>query len=99
MDNIFRRIGVDVPEPVRRFLQGETDFWLRIEEYREGNTLVVRTDIPGIDPEKDVDITVTDDTLHIQARRGEKPSTRTRRVTGAKSAMGSSPAVSRCPAG
>lgn len=86
MDNILRRIGFEVPEPVRRFLQGETDFWLRIEEYREGNTLVVRTDIPGIDPEKDVDVTVTDDTLHIQARRGER--TEHKDKTGYRSEVG-----------
>jgi HSP20 family protein len=71
MDNIFRRTGIDVPEPVRRFLQGETDPWLRVEEYRDGNTMVIRTDIPGIDPDKDIDVTLTDDTLHIVARRTE----------------------------
>jgi HSP20 family protein len=71
MDNVFRRAGIEVPEPVRRFLQGETTGWLRVEEYRDGNTLVVRTDIPGIDPDKDVDITVSEDTLHVAARRNE----------------------------
>jgi HSP20 family protein len=71
MDNLFRRTGIDVPEPVRRFLQGESDPWLRVEEYRDGTTLVVRNDVPGIDPDKDIDITVTDDTLHIAARRRE----------------------------
>lgn len=71
MENIFSRTGIDVPEPVRRFLQGETAAWLRVEEYRDGNTLVVRTDIPGIDPDKDIDIIVADDALHITARRRE----------------------------
>ncbi|MGO4807814.1 Hsp20/alpha crystallin family protein [Arthrobacter sp. 2MCAF15] len=71
MDNLFRRTGIDVPEPVRRFLQGESDPWLRVEEYQDGNTMVVRTDIPGIDPDKDIDITVTDNTLLIVARRRE----------------------------
>ncbi|MDF9750457.1 Hsp20/alpha crystallin family protein [Arthrobacter sp. ES3-54] len=71
MDNLFRRTGIDVPEPVRRFLQGETDTWLRVEEYRDGNTMVVRTDVPGIDPDQDIDITVTDGALHIVARRRE----------------------------
>lgn len=69
MENIFRRSGIDVPEPVRRFLQGESDSWLRTEEYRDENTLVVRTDIPGVDPERDLDVSVTEDTLHITARR------------------------------
>jgi HSP20 family protein len=71
MENLFLRTGIDVPEPVRRFLQGEKDTWLRVEEYRDGSTLVVRSDIPGIDPDKDIDITISEDTLHIAARRAE----------------------------
>ena len=71
MDNFLRRGGLEVPEPVRRFLQGESDPSLRIEQYQEGDTLVVRVELPGIDPETDVDISVADDTLHIEARREE----------------------------
>ncbi|WAH97155.1 Hsp20/alpha crystallin family protein [Arthrobacter sp. MMS18-M83] len=71
MDNFLRRGGLEVPEPVRRFLQGESDPSLRIEQYQEGDTLVVRVDLPGIDPETDVDISVYEDSLHIQARREE----------------------------
>ena len=71
MDNFLRRGGLEVPEPVRRFLQGESDPSLRIEQYQEGETLVLRVDLPGIDPESDVDISVADDTLHIEARREE----------------------------
>ncbi|MGO4584496.1 Hsp20/alpha crystallin family protein [Arthrobacter sp. 2RAF6] len=71
MDNLFGRGGLEVPEPLRRFLQGESDPPLRIEQYQEGDTLVVRVDLPGIDPETDVDISVAEDTLHIQARREE----------------------------
>lgn len=71
MDNFLRRGGLEVPEPVRRFLQGESDSSLRIEQYQEGDTLVVRVDLPGIDPETDVDISIADDTLHIDARREE----------------------------
>ena len=74
MENFFRRGGIDVPEPVRRFLQGETEAWLRVEEYRDGNTLVVRTDLPGIDPETDIDINASDDTLQITARRTQSAS-------------------------
>jgi HSP20 family protein len=71
MENFLRRGGLEVPEPLRRLLQGDADLWLRVEEFQEGTTLVVRTDAPGVDPEKDVDITVSDDTLHIDVRRGE----------------------------
>ena len=72
MANILRRVGVDVPEPVRRFLEGELDPWLRVEEYQEEGFLVVRAEVPGIDPERDVEITVTGSQLNIGVRREEK---------------------------
>jgi HSP20 family protein len=72
MANILRRVGVDVPEQVRRFLEGDLDSWLRVEEYQEHNTLVVKAEIPGIDPERDVEITVTGNLLNIGVRRDEK---------------------------
>jgi len=72
MANILRRVGVDVPEPVRRFLEGDLDSWLRVEEYHEGNTLVVKAEVPGIDPERDVEITLNGNHLHIGVRREEK---------------------------
>lgn len=71
MDNLFGRGGLEVPEPVRRFLQGQSDSSLRVEQYQEGDTLVVRAELPGIDPETDVDISIADDRLHIDARRYE----------------------------
>lgn len=71
MDNLFGRGGLEVPEPVRRFLQGQSDSSLRVEQYQEGDTIVVRVELPGIDPETDVDISIADDRLHIDARRYE----------------------------
>jgi HSP20 family protein len=72
MANLLRRVGVDVPEPVRRFFEGDLDSWLRVEEYEEGDTLVVKAEVPGIDPEQDVEITLTGDELHMDVRREEK---------------------------
>lgn len=69
MENLVHRSGFEVAEPFRRFLQGDVEAWLRMEQYRDGNTLVIRTDLPGVDPEKDVDI--TEDRLQIDARREE----------------------------
>jgi HSP20 family protein len=50
------------------------DDWLeregmRIEEQRKDDELVIRAELPGIDPEEDVDITVEDSTLTIAAER------------------------------
>jgi len=46
--------------------------WLRIEEFTEDDHLVVRAELPGIDPEKDVEITMTGDVLHLRAERQER---------------------------
>jgi HSP20 family protein len=48
---------------------------IRVDEYRENGTLVVRADLPGIDPEKDVELTVADGMLHISAERREEEKT------------------------
>ena len=45
---------------------------LRIEEFVEDGTLVVRAELPGVDVEKDVDISVSSGLLHIKAERTEK---------------------------
>jgi HSP20 family protein len=50
----------------------EGEKMLRIEELREGDTLVIRAEMPGIDPDKDVEIDVRDQTLEIHAERKEE---------------------------
>jgi HSP20 family protein len=45
---------------------------LRVDEYREDDTDVIRAEIAGIDPEKDVEITVSDGVLHMEAHRREE---------------------------
>lgn len=72
MSNILRRAGVDIPEPVRRFLEGDLESWLRVEEYRDAGSLVVKAQVPGIDPDKDADITVTGNQLELTVRHEEK---------------------------
>jgi HSP20 family protein len=63
----------DVLEPIRRFLDGDlTTSSIRVEQFLDGNTLVVRAEVPGINPETDVDVSVADGMLHIKAEREEK---------------------------
>ncbi len=45
---------------------------IRVDEFRDGEELVVRAELPGIDPDKDVELTVADGMLHIQAERREE---------------------------
>ena len=44
---------------------------LRTEEIVDDKQVVVRAELPGIDPDKDVEITVSDHTLRITAERRE----------------------------
>ncbi len=49
--------------------------WMRTEEFQDGGQFVIRAEIPGIDPSKDVEVSLTRDTLHIRAERHEEPET------------------------
>ncbi len=50
----------------------EAEELIRVEEFREDGTLVIRADLPGIDPDSDVELTVSHGMLHIQAERREE---------------------------
>lgn len=70
---LVRREHFEFPELWRRFFEPEADgSWLRVEEYLDGDTMVVRAEIPGIDPDPDVELTISEGVLHIRARREEK---------------------------
>ena len=51
---------------MRRFFD-EGD--LRVEEFVDNDKLVVRAELPGIDPDRDIDIDIRDHTLRIRAER------------------------------
>lgn len=46
-----------------------------VEEFREDDTYVIRAELPGVDPDRDIDITVKDGVLHIRAERREEDKT------------------------
>ncbi len=48
------------------------DAFIPVDEYHEDGTLVIRASLPGIDPDKDVELTVSDGMLHIVAERREE---------------------------
>lgn len=49
-----------------------TEDMIRVDEFREDGNLVIRAELPGIDPEKDVELTVSEGMLHIEAERHEE---------------------------
>ncbi|MFI5041995.1 MAG: Hsp20/alpha crystallin family protein, partial [Acidimicrobiales bacterium] len=70
---IVRRDRSEWPDLFRRVFDADWDSdFMRVEEFRDGNTMVVRAELPGIDPDKDVELTVVDGVLHLEAHREEK---------------------------
>jgi HSP20 family protein len=49
-----------------------TEGFMPVNEFYRDGSLVIRAEIPGIDPDKDVDLTVTGGMLHIKAERREE---------------------------
>lgn len=45
---------------------------IRVDERREKGALVIRAELPGIDPDRDVEVTVGDGVVHIEAERREE---------------------------
>lgn len=45
---------------------------IRVEEEVKDNVLTIRAELPGIDPEKDVEISVSEGQLHIRGERREE---------------------------
>lgn len=45
---------------------------MRVEDYVEDGSYVVRAELPGLDPEKDIDVTVSKGVLTISAHRQDK---------------------------
>ncbi len=57
----FRRDGI-----VRR------DHMIRVEEHTNDGHLIIRAELPGFDPDDDIDVTVADGMLTIAAERSEE---------------------------
>lgn len=61
LDSIERMFAsADVPAPIR------------VEEYVDGKNLMVRAEMPGVDPDKDIAVTLDGGLLRIRAERQEK---------------------------
>jgi HSP20 family protein len=57
---------------------GDSEDTLRVDEYQENGTRVIRAEMAGIDPDKDVEVTVSDGLLHISAERKEEAKSETK---------------------
>jgi HSP20 family protein len=64
--NWFGRRLFDWPETWKEMIEDST---LKVEEFEDDGELVVRAEMPGIDPDEDVEITLSDHVLHLRAER------------------------------
>lgn len=55
-----------------------TETTIRVEEFQEDGQMVVRAEVPGADPDKDIEITKTDSSLRISVQRHKEAKTETR---------------------
>ncbi|TMR06839.1 Hsp20/alpha crystallin family protein [Actinomadura soli] len=60
---------IESPFTMFRTAAGQT---MRVENYVEDGNYVIRAELPGIDPDKDVEITVAGGILRIHAERHEE---------------------------
>jgi HSP20 family protein len=72
---------------------------MKVEEFRDGDTLVVRAEMPGIDPDNDVEITVSDNMLHLRAERRSETRTEDKKGYRSEFRYGSFARSVRLPAG
>lgn len=52
---------------------------IRVEEFEEDNQMVVRAELPGVNPDEDIEITVSDGALRIMVQRRKETKHETKR--------------------
>jgi HSP20 family protein len=71
--------------PMRRAFpsvwEGAGEDVISVDEYRDGDTQVIRAELAGIDPDRDVELTVLDGMLRIDAERRVEEDTEDRGYT------------------
>lgn len=68
-DSLFERFFGARPRGLERFIAAPIE--APIESFIEGDKLVVRAELPGVDP-KDVEVTISGNMLTIRATKGER---------------------------
>lgn len=64
--------GFGFPRPSWLERESPSERMIRVDEYQENGTLVIKAELPGIDPDSDVELTVSDSMLRISAERREE---------------------------
>ena len=70
-DPLLQRLSDWFDEPLGRWSRTRMEHFIRVEETMTDGSLVIRAELPGVDPESDIDIDVANGTLTISAEREE----------------------------
>ncbi|GAA1137083.1 Hsp20/alpha crystallin family protein [Nesterenkonia lutea] len=65
IDDVFRTMRTPGVDPAQR----QSGFVPPVDAHRDGEDLLLRADLPGIDPEKDVSVELTGRTLTVSGER------------------------------
>lgn len=101
------RDDIDAPAWFGLRLPDWPDWWrdvvdeagIKVEEFEEDGHLVVRAELPGIDPDTDVEITMSDHTLHLRAERRSETRSDDKKAFRSEFRYGSFSRSIRLPAG
>jgi HSP20 family protein len=93
---VFGRRLFEWPESWKDFMEESA---LKVEEFEDEGELVVRVEMPGIDPDKDVEITVADHTLQLRAERRSEIKTEEKKGFHSEFRYGSFTRTVQLPAG
>lgn len=76
--DLFTKSPFGVLDTFQRLFDGGTEnAAIRVEETIKDNTLVVRAELPGVDPDRDIDVSIADGILNISAKREQKSESKT----------------------
>lgn len=72
--NAGSRSPLDLLDSMERLFESSSSgpASIRVEEFVDGKNLVVRAEMPGLDPEKDIEVSIENGVLRISAHREEK---------------------------
>ena len=61
--------------PMLAARQWLSESFIPVDEFHQDDQLVIKAELPGVDPDKDVEVTVSDGTLRISAERRDEKKT------------------------
>lgn len=69
MSTTVQRSGQSLVNELMSWMGATMTPEVRLEEFIEGDRRIVRADIPGVDPDKDIELTVEGTTLRLRGQR------------------------------